>query len=66
MDVHVLLNWILWTSMFYLDAHVFGNIVQSSNIHILQVPVLDADLFINNVKENGFEEKRMEDMAVTR
>ena len=38
-DDNVLLTWILWMFMFYLDAYVFGNIVQSINIHILQVPV---------------------------
>ena len=38
MDVQVLMNWIMWTPIFYMDVHVLENIVQSSNIHVLQVP----------------------------
>ena len=30
------------TPVFYMDVHVLENIVQSSNIHVLQVPEHDA------------------------
>jgi hypothetical protein len=33
-----LINWILWTSIFYRTSMFFENIVQSSNIHVLQEP----------------------------
>ena len=43
MDVQVLMSWILWTPIFYMDVHVLENIVQSSNIHVLQVPADTGD-----------------------
>ena len=38
LDVQVFDNLKTWTSRFSLDVHVFLKIVQSSNIHVLQVP----------------------------